>query len=50
MFADYLSYESDFIEIFMQNLSSQLENLPFPIQYSRNAPFNVLDQLTIHYN
>lgn len=50
MFAEYLSHESHFVEILMQSLSSQLENLPYPISYSRIAAFNVLEQLENHYN
>jgi hypothetical protein len=30
-FADYLAHESDFIDIFMHLLASQLANLPLPI-------------------
>ncbi len=33
-FADYLAHESDFIDIFMNLLSNQLENLPIPILIS----------------
>jgi hypothetical protein len=33
-FAEYVSKESDFIEIFMQNIASQLETLPISIAYN----------------
>jgi hypothetical protein len=51
-FAEYLSSESDFIEIFMQNLSSQLETLPIAIAYNHATPeqFNVMEQLETNYN
>lgn len=51
-FAEYLSSESDFIEIFMQNLASQLETLPIAIAYNHATPeqFNVMEQLESNYN
>jgi hypothetical protein len=30
-FAEYIAHDSDFIDIFMQLMHSQLENLPIPI-------------------
>ena len=50
-FADYLAHESDFIDIFMQLLSNQLENLPNPIILNENAdhPSSVFDLLSSNY-
>lgn len=30
-FAEYLANESDFVDIYMQNFASKLENLPNPV-------------------
>lgn len=50
MFSDYISNESDFIDIFMQILASQLENLPSPLLHLPDEGFNIEEQLRIHYN
>ena len=51
-FSDYLAHESDFISIFMQMLSSQLENLPVPIsqtELSLPGPQSIGDVLSSNY-
>lgn len=42
-FAEYLANESDYIEIFMQSVASQIENLPNPIAYCKTQPLKVMD-------
>ncbi|CDW72941.1 UNKNOWN [Stylonychia lemnae] len=49
-FAEYVSNESEFIEIFMQILASQLENLPHTLQYCERDGFNVIEQIEGQYN
>eukprot|EP00347_Sterkiella_histriomuscorum_P007531 403348561 len=49
-FADYISNESEFIDIFMQILASQLENLPHTVHYSPKEGFNLIEQLENQYN
>ena len=50
-FADYLAHESDFIDIFMQLLSNQLENLPNPIIINDNIDqsSSIFDLLSSNY-
>lgn len=51
IFADYLAHESDFVDIFMQLLSNQLENLPNPIIINENADhqYSVFELLSSNY-
>ena len=49
-FADYISSESDFIDIFIQQLSSQLEHLPYPLSYNPYEGLDLRHQLESNYN